>query len=61
MATREELKTEISRASEELHGNLHRLERRLGSLVKWMIGLLATIWGTVVVAALAALKLLAGH
>jgi len=36
MATREELRAEI-----------HRLGERMDTLMQWMIGLLATIWGTV--------------
>ncbi len=56
LATREELHA----AKEEQRGEIHRLEERMDSPMKWMIGLLVTIWGTVAAIGLAALKLLAG-
>lgn len=49
LATKEELRSEIS-----------RLEERFGTLTKWMIGLLVTIWATLLAAVIAALKILAG-
>jgi len=45
---------------EELHAEIHRLGERMDTLMKWMIGLLATIWGTVAAIGVMALKLLAG-
>ena len=55
----ERLSARIDRLEDQLRSEIHHLEERMDSLMKWMIGLLATIWGTLLAAAITALKLLA--
>lgn len=51
MATREDIV--------RLEQRIDHLESRMDTLIKWIIGLLVTIWGTVAVIGLAMLKTLA--
>ncbi len=48
---REELREDIRRLEERIN----RVEARIDSLVKWVIGMLATMWVTLVAALLASL------
>jgi len=43
-----ELEERLERQIEELRREIHRLDERMDSLVKWMIGLLASIWLTLI-------------
>ena len=52
-------KDDIARLEQRLGERIDRLEERMDSLIKWIIGLLVTIWGTVAVIGLAVLKVLA--
>lgn len=52
-------KDDIARLEQRLGERIDRLEERMDSLIKWIIGLLVTIWGTVAVIGLAVLRVLA--
>ena len=54
------LEERIKRLEERMDRMYVDLNRRLDTLTRWMIGLLATIWATLLAAAIAALKILAG-
>ncbi len=52
-------KDDIARLEQRLGERIDRLEERMDSLIKWIIGLLVTIWGTIAVIGLAVLRVLA--
>ena len=54
----ESVNSRMDKLEERLNKRIDMLNARIDGLLKWVIGLLATIWGTIVVAAIAALKLL---
>ena len=62
LATREELRAleeRMDRRFAALEERIDRLHERIDTLTRWMIGLLVTIWATMVAAAIALLKILA--
>ena len=53
------LEQRLGQRMDKLERRIDRLEERMDSLIKWIIGLLVTIWGTVAVIGLAVLRVLA--
>ena len=57
-ATKDDI-ARLERRIDRIDQRIDRLEERMDSLIKWIIGLLVTIWGTVAVIGLAVLRVLA--